>query len=106
MRQDDDSALQSQPTPAAIAASEMELNAFARVFADARSRTVRLGEMDRLSRQKYGKLPEDLAESALLDAATVHFGGERPVTLAEARASVRGGIAAGKRRPRDLGSAA
>jgi Bifunctional DNA primase/polymerase, N-terminal len=53
-----------------------------------------------------GALPEDLAESALLDAATVHFGGERPVTLAEARASVRGGIAAGKRRPRDLGPAA
>jgi hypothetical protein len=53
-----------------------------------------------------GALPEDLAEGALLDAAAVHFGGDRPVTLAEARASVRCGIAAGKRRPRDLGPAA
>jgi hypothetical protein len=53
-----------------------------------------------------GALPEDLAEAALLDAAAVHFGGDRPVTPAEARASVRGGIAAGRRRPRELGPAA
>ena len=53
-----------------------------------------------------GALPEDVAEAALLEAAAVHFSGDRPVTPAEARASVRGGIAAGKRRPRDLGPAA
>lgn len=53
-----------------------------------------------------GALPEDVAEAALMDAATVHFGADRPVTPAEARASVRGGIAAGKRRPRTLGGAA
>jgi Bifunctional DNA primase/polymerase, N-terminal len=53
-----------------------------------------------------GALPENVAEAALLDAAAVHFAGDRPVTPAEARASIRGGIAAGKRRPRDLGPAA
>jgi hypothetical protein len=53
-----------------------------------------------------GVLPEDLAEAVLMEAAAVHFDAARPVTPAEARASVRGGIAAGKRHPRVLGGAA
>jgi hypothetical protein len=53
-----------------------------------------------------GALPEDLAERELFAAASVHFGADRPVTPAEARASIRGGIAAGKRQPRRLGAAA
>ncbi len=51
-----------------------------------------------------GALPDDgTVEAALHDAASVHFSAERPVTPAEARASIRGGIAAGKRKPRATG---
>jgi hypothetical protein len=53
-----------------------------------------------------GLLPEDLAERELLDAARAHFDADRPVTPAEARASIRGGIAAGRRNPRQIGTAA
>ena len=53
-----------------------------------------------------GALDEDTSERELLDAASVHFAADRPVTPAEARASIRGGIAAGKRHPRHLGTAA
>jgi hypothetical protein len=49
-----------------------------------------------------GVLPEQLAEDELLAAARVHFTADQPVTPAEARASVRGGIAAGKRHPRTV----
>jgi DNA polymerase-1 len=52
-------------------------------------------------------LPDDgTVEAALYDAASVHFTAERPVTPAEAKASIRGGIAAGKRKPRITGTAA
>jgi hypothetical protein len=62
----DDSALKSQPTPAAIAPAEMELNAFAQAgFTDARSHTARLKEADRLSREKSGREPEDKIERTL-----------------------------------------
>lgn len=54
-----------------------------------------------------GALPDDgTAEAALYDAASVHFAADRPVTPAEAQATIRGGIAAGKRRPRRIGAAA
>ena len=54
-----------------------------------------------------GALPDDgTVEAALHDAASVHFTAERPVTPAEARASIRGGIAAGKRKLRATGTAA
>ena len=49
-----------------------------------------------------GALDEDTAERELLEAASVHYAADPPVTPAEARASIRGGITAGKRRPRDL----
>ena len=49
-----------------------------------------------------GALDEGAAESALYEAASAHFAADRPVTPAEARASIRGGIAAGKRRPRRI----
>jgi hypothetical protein len=64
-RQEDDSSMQSQPTSAAIVASEMELNAFARVFRDAQSHTIRLKEEDRLSREKRGADAEDKAERTM-----------------------------------------
>jgi hypothetical protein len=54
-----------------------------------------------------GALPDDgTVEAALHDAASVHFTAERPVTPAEAKASIRGGLAAGKRKPRITGAAA
>jgi DNA polymerase-1 len=54
-----------------------------------------------------GALPDDgTVEAALYDAASVHFTADRPVTPAEARASIRGGLAAGKRKPRITGTAA
>jgi hypothetical protein len=63
VRKEDDSALKSQPTPAAIVASEMETNAFAgTTFLDANSRTVRLREEDRMAREKSGREPEDKIE--------------------------------------------
>jgi DNA polymerase-1 len=50
-----------------------------------------------------GALPEDLACSELYDAASVHFGiGTPPFTPADARATIRSGITAGKRKPRPL----
>ena len=50
-----------------------------------------------------GALPEDLARAELYDAASVHFGvGTPPFTPADARAVIRAGIAAGKRKPRPL----
>jgi hypothetical protein len=54
-----------------------------------------------------GALPDDgTAETTLYEAASVHFAAERPVTPAEARATIRGGIAAGKRNPRQVRAAA
>jgi hypothetical protein len=48
-----------------------------------------------------GALADDgTAESALYEAASVHFTADQPVTPAEARATIRGGITAGKRSPR------
>lgn len=61
----DDSELKSKPTPASIAPAEMELNAFAQVFADARSRTARMDEVQRLERAKNGREPEDKAERTI-----------------------------------------
>ena len=53
-----------------------------------------------------GALPEDLACAELYDAASVHFGvGSPPFTPAEARATIRSGITAGKRKPRPLATA-
>jgi len=50
-----------------------------------------------------GILSEDLAAAELYDAASVHFGiGSPPFTPADARATIRSGIAAGKRKPRPL----
>ncbi len=50
-----------------------------------------------------GALPEDLACTELHDAASVHFGvGTPPFTPADARATIRSGITAGKRKPRPL----
>lgn len=50
-----------------------------------------------------GILPEDLASAELYDAASVHFGiGSPAFTPADARATIRAGIAAGKRKPRPL----
>jgi hypothetical protein len=50
-----------------------------------------------------GILPEDRACAELYDAASVHFGiGRPPLTPADARATIRAGIAAGKRKPRPL----
>ena len=50
-----------------------------------------------------GALPEDLACTELYDAASVHFGvGTPPFTPADARATIRSGITAGKRKPRPL----
>jgi hypothetical protein len=50
-----------------------------------------------------GILPEDLTSAELYDAASVHFGiGTPPFTPAEARATIKSGIAAGKRKPRPL----
>jgi hypothetical protein len=50
-----------------------------------------------------GALPEDLACAELYDAASVHFGiGTPPFTPADARATIRSGITAGKRKPRPL----
>jgi hypothetical protein len=51
-------------------------------------------------------LDDATAETALYEAASAHFAADRPVTPAEARASIRGGIAAGKRHPRQIGAAA
>ena len=54
-----------------------------------------------------GVLDDDgTAETTLLDAASAHASGDRPVTRSEAAASVRGGIAAGKRKPRQVKAAA
>lgn len=54
-----------------------------------------------------GALPDDgTVEAALYDAASVHFTAEPPVTPAEAKASIRGGLTAGKRKPRCTGAAA
>jgi hypothetical protein len=54
-----------------------------------------------------GALPDDgTAETTLYQAASVHFTADRPVTPAEARATIRGGIAAGKRNPRPVRAAA
>jgi hypothetical protein len=65
-RREDDSELKSQPTPAGIAPCEMELNAFAQAgFRDARSHTMRLSEVDRMSREKSGRAPEDKAERTM-----------------------------------------
>jgi hypothetical protein len=48
-----------------------------------------------------GALPDDgTAENTLYQAASTHFTADRPVTPAEARATISGGIAAGKRHPR------
>lgn len=52
-----------------------------------------------------GALDEDTAERELLEAASVHYAADRPVTPAEARASIRGGIAAGKLHPRHQAAA-
>jgi hypothetical protein len=50
-----------------------------------------------------GELPEGLAAAELHDAASVHFGiGDPPFTDQSAQATIRSGIAAGKRRPRPL----
>ena len=49
-----------------------------------------------------GALDDATAEAALYEAASVHFTADQPVTPAEARASIRGGIAAGKRHPRRI----
>jgi hypothetical protein len=49
-----------------------------------------------------GALDDATAETALYEAASVHFAADQPVTPAEARASIRGGITAGKRRPRRI----
>jgi hypothetical protein len=50
-----------------------------------------------------GVLPEDLACAELHDAARVHFGvGDPPFTVADAQATIRSAIAAGKRKPRPL----
>jgi hypothetical protein len=49
-----------------------------------------------------GALDDATAETALYEAASVHFAADQPVTPAEARASIRGGLAAGKRRPRRI----
>jgi hypothetical protein len=49
-----------------------------------------------------GALDDAAAETALYEAASVHFAADQPVTPAEARASIRGGIAAGKRHPRRI----
>jgi hypothetical protein len=50
-----------------------------------------------------GVLDDDgTAEATLFEAASVHFAAAEPVTPAEARASIRGGISAGKRRPRRI----
>jgi hypothetical protein len=48
-----------------------------------------------------GALPDDgTAENTLYEAASTHFSADRPVAPAEARATISGGIAAGKRHPR------
>jgi len=49
-----------------------------------------------------GALDDAAAETALYEAASVHFTADQPVTPAEARASIRGGIAAGKQHPRRI----
>ncbi len=50
-----------------------------------------------------GILPEDLARVELYDAASVHFGvGTPPFTPGYARSVIGAGIAAGKRKPRQL----
>jgi len=50
-----------------------------------------------------GVLPEPLACAELHGAASVHFGvGTPPFTSGDARATIRAGIAAGKRKPRPL----
>lgn len=49
-----------------------------------------------------GALDDHAAETALYNAASAHFDDPRPVTPAEARASIRGGLAAGKRHPRRI----
>lgn len=49
-----------------------------------------------------GALDDATAGDALYEAASVHFAADRPVTPAEARASIRGGITAGKRHPRRI----
>jgi hypothetical protein len=49
-----------------------------------------------------GVLDDATAERELLTAASVHFDSERPVAPGEARKVIRGGIAAGKRKPRPL----
>ena len=50
-----------------------------------------------------GALPEDLARAELYDAASVHFGvGTPPFTADYARGVIAAGIAAGKRKPRQL----
>jgi len=49
-----------------------------------------------------GALDNAAAETALYEAASVHFAADQPVTPAEARATIRGGIAAGKQHPRRI----
>ena len=58
---DDRKVMHSKPTPAAICASEMEVNAFTK-FRDGRSRTARLSELDKLKRIHDGLPPEDHIE--------------------------------------------
>jgi hypothetical protein len=54
-----------------------------------------------------GALADDgAAETTLYEAASVHFAADRPVIPAEARATIRGGITAGKRNPRQIRAAA
>lgn len=63
VRVEDDSSIPSRQTPSAIPAREMEVFAFAGTrFLDANSRTARLQEVDRLSREKSGRDPEDMIE--------------------------------------------
>ena len=53
-----------------------------------------------------GALPEDVAERELTVAASVHATADPPFTAAEARAVIRGGITAGRQRPRLVTGAA
>jgi hypothetical protein len=53
-----------------------------------------------------GALDDATAERELFTAASVHFGADRPVAPAEARATIRGGLTAGKRCPRRITEAA
>jgi len=53
-----------------------------------------------------GALPENLVRAELQAAASVHFGAAPPLTPAEAHATITAGLAAGKRRPRQVTSGA